>query len=473
MSYRLRLISIIALALCVAPHAHAQSDRSGRIEGVVFDSVHIRPLAGTRVVAVGSAAQSEVRREATSDSAGRYHIDSLPLGRYIVGFESALLDSLEVTVSPREANLTPAQVATIDLALPPAAKLRSAVCLGATLPPETGVVFGQVVSAESESPLAGVTVAMTWRELGVDRKTLRPINRERADSVVTDRDGWYRMCGVPTGTWVSMQLQQDGHTGPVLRAQVDDTLGITIRHLSFSEPEARADASAGAARAGESDTVALSGTAALSGRVLGPTNEPVPRADVRVRGAARATRTDSTGRYSLAQLPAGTQILDVRRFGYEVAEVPVELRNGVTTTKDVQLRRYVVTLDTMRSVAARYPEFEQHRYHTAYRGQFFGPEELQKMNPTYTSDIIQRVHGITVEGRGPQAKVGRYRGGRFVCSPNIVVNDVEGWSLADVHPKDIGAIELYAGSERDPPGLFAPWMYDKGCGTILIWTKRR
>ncbi|HEX7980995.1 MAG TPA: carboxypeptidase-like regulatory domain-containing protein [Gemmatimonadaceae bacterium] len=474
MSCRLTLTSIIiALPLCIAARAHAQDERSRRIEGIVFDSVHARPLAGAHVVAVGGAAQSEVYREAMSDSAGRYRIDSLAAGRYVVGFESALLDSLEVTVSPREANLTAAQVATIDLALPSAAKLRSTVCFGAALPADSGVILGHVVSAETESPLAGVTIAMQWRDLSVDRKTLRPIKRERSDSVITDKDGWYRMCGVPTGAWISVQIQHAQYTGPTLRARVDDTLGIAIRHLSFSPSESAVAVDSGVARTDGMGAVARSGTAALSGRVLGPTNEPVPRADVRVRGAAGGTRTDSTGRYSLGQLPAGTQILDVRRFGYEVAEVQVELRSGVTTTKDVQMRRYVVTLDTMRSVAARYPEFEQHRYHTAYRGQFFGPEELQKMNPTYTSDIIQRVQGITVEGRGPQAKVGRYRGGRFVCSPNIVVNDVEGWSLADVHPKDIGAIELYAGSERDPPGLFAPWLYDKGCGVILIWMKKR
>jgi hypothetical protein len=206
--------------------------------------------------------------------------------------------------------------------------------------------------------------------------------------------------------------------------------------------------------------------------VLGPTNEPVPRADVRVRGAAGQTRTDSTGRYSLGHLPAGTQILDVRRFGYEVAEVQVELRSGVTTTKDVPLRRFVVTLDTMRSVASRYPEFEQRRYHSAYRGYYFGPEELEKMHPLYTDDILRWVPGMRIEGRGPSAKVsGRGGAGNFTCPPNIVVNDVEGWSIGDVSPKDVGAVEVYPPSV--PPGVYAPGMYDKGCGFVLIWMKKR
>src|SRR5690348_14233926 len=108
----------IALMLCFARSSDAQTENGGRIEGVVYDSVHARPLRDAHVVAVGTGAQSEVRRESTTDSTGRYRIDSLPSGRYIVGFESALLDSLEVTLSPRETNVTGAQGTTLDLALP-------------------------------------------------------------------------------------------------------------------------------------------------------------------------------------------------------------------------------------------------------------------------------------------------------------------------------------------------------------------
>jgi hypothetical protein len=344
------------------------------------------------------------------------------------------------------------------------------VCPKVTLPPGAGAIYGRVVNADTESPLEGVTVALSWRELGIDRNTLRPTRSTRTASVVTDAGGWYVACGVPTGAWVEMQLQRDGRAGTVLRTFVDDTIGIAIRHLSFSPSESAADADSNRARGDGTGLVERRGRATLTGRVLGPSNEPVPRAEVRVRGAAGETRTDSTGWYSLGQLPAGSQILDVRRFGYEVAEVQVELRSRAATTRDVRLRRFVATLDTMRSVAARYPEFEQHRQR-ALRGTFFGPEELAKMNPSFTSDIIQKAPSMRVEGRGPTARVSARRGsGRVVSPPVVVVNDVEGWSLGDVAPKDIGAIEIYPPS--DPPSMYSPWLYDKGCGTILVWTKR-
>src|SRR4029079_15167493 len=157
----------------------------------------------THVCAGGTGTQSEVRREAASDSTGRYRIDSLPLGRYLVGFESPLLASLEVTVSPREATVAPGNVATIELAMPAAAKLRSAVCPGVSLSKELGVVYGHVVNAETEGPLAGAAVALQWRKLAVGDssggKAMHTVSTAKMTSVTTDEEGWYRACGIPTG----------------------------------------------------------------------------------------------------------------------------------------------------------------------------------------------------------------------------------------------------------------------------------
>ena len=469
MTYRTTLFGFVALALCLAPRAHAQSENIARIVGVVFDSVHARPLAGAHVIAVGTGSRSEVRSEASTDSAGRYRIDSLPAGHYIVGFENALLDSLEVTVSPREANLTAGQVATLDLALPPAAKLRSAVCLGAALPPETGVILGHVVNAETDSPLAGVTIAMVWRDLGVDRKTLRPINRERSDSVVTDRDGWYRMCGVPTGAWVSMQIQQDKRSGAVLRTRIDDTLGIAIRHLSLAATPSHA----GETTAEDPGSAPRSGTATLSGVVRGAGDAPVASAEVRVRGTRAETRTDVQGAFTLSGLPAGTQQLEIRRVGYAEAEVPVELRSGATTTHDVVLRR-IVNLDSVLIVASRpkYPDFYQHQSAAAGFGLFLGPEAIAKERVTRTSDILEKHPGFMVEQRGYHTVVLSTR--EPSCAANIIIDGVvvrsdNPPSIDYVHPAEIGAMEIYRAGEEN----FAPAEYHIGkCGGVVIWTKR-
>ena len=93
---------LVTSSVLLAQPADAQADQLGRLEGTVTDSVHARPLAGVRVVAVGAEGRAGSRGTASTDSSGRYRIESLQPGRYLVGLESPLLDSLEITVAPRE-----------------------------------------------------------------------------------------------------------------------------------------------------------------------------------------------------------------------------------------------------------------------------------------------------------------------------------------------------------------------------------
>ena len=438
----------------------------------MIDSTRARPLVGARVVAVGVDARATTSGAASTDSAGRYHIGSLAPGRYAVGFESPLLDSLEINLSPRTVVVAPGQTATIDLALPPAAKLRGALCPGVTLPPQTGVIFGLVVDADSENRLADVVVAMSWQERDVDRVTLRPVNRERTASATTDAGGWYRLCGVPTDTWLSLQLQHMGRTGPVIRALVGDTLGIAVRHLSFSASTARpASDSAASASASVTDSVAalaLSGTAMLSGIVRGTGDLPLASADVSVRGTRGAVKADTLGRYSLSGLPAGTQMLEVRRIGYAAVELPVELRSGVMLSRDVRLQR-IVNLDSIRVVASRYRyrEFNELRQRSMF-GHFYGPEEMAAERTADLSDVVGRLPGVAVVGSGSRARAVVNRGPNKGCVIPIILNGVPGGGLSinDFPAPAVGAMVVYQAGEIGPTEV------DWRCGAIMIWSRR-
>jgi hypothetical protein len=466
------LCASLALAVCAVRPAYAQAENRGGIEGTVTDSVHARPLAGARVVAVRADSVAGTPSEARTDTLGRYRIDSLPAGRYLVGFESPLLDSLEVTLSPREAMVSPARTATVDLAIPSATKLRAAVCPGVNFGEGTGIVFGHVVNAATDGPLPGAVLALRWRELDFDREKLRPVNEARSASVTTDAGGWYRVCGVPTGAWVSMQIEHAGRVGPVIRAMVDDTLGIAIQHLSFAATAAR-DTAAPPDSAAEQPAT---GSATLTGVVRGPGGLPISAAEVRVRGTTGAGMTDEQGSYTLRDLPAGTQELDVRKIGYAVAELTVNLRDGATTATDVRMQR-IVSLDSMRVVATRtrYPEFSQHRKF-GLGATFLGPEDIMRQHVSWTSDIVQKIPGFLIDRRRGRARVVSARGPSSMsqCVANVVIdgmpllmNGPDDLSVDDVHPSDVGAIEAYrAGDVSAPPD------YDRGCGAIVIWTKR-
>jgi hypothetical protein len=396
---------------------------------------------------------------ASTDSAGRYHIDSLPPGRYAVGFESPLLDSLELHISPRTVDVGPGKSATIDLALPPSEKLLRAHCPGVILPSHTGVIFGHVVDAANERPVRNAVLGISWEERDVDRATLRPVYGERIESATTDGDGWYRLCGVPTDTWLSLELHDQGRVGPVIRALVDDTLGIAVRHLSVDASALLPDSAA---------PVLLSGTAMLSGVVRGTGDVPVESADISVRGARATAKTDARGRYSISGLPAGTQMLDVRRVGYSPAELSVELRSGTMVTGDVRLRR-IVNLDSIRVVATRqhYSEFTALRQRSV-SGIFLDPDDIAAQGAVFMTDVIRRmIPGIALAGTASNPVAIVNRGPNKGCREPVILNGIPGPnSINDFALPGLGAIAVYQAGDIAPGEAVGP------CGAIMIWTRR-
>jgi hypothetical protein len=200
--------------------------------------------------------------------------------------------------------------------------------------------------------------------------------------------------------------------------------------------------------------------------VIGPHDAPIAAAEVRVGGMSGVTRTDAAGRYSLTGLPAGTQLLEVRKIGYEVAEATVELRSGIGTARDIRLRRIIVRLDSMRVVAThtRYPQFAERRKQGW--GRYLGPEDLVKQRVSLASDIVWNIPGFSVVGTGYYAMVVSGGGGYVRCPVNIVIDGAQNRSINEVSASDIGAMEFYR------QGQPSPLNYDRGCGVIVIWTKR-
>jgi len=163
-------------------------------------------------------------------------------------------------------------------------------------------------------------------------------------------------------------------------------------------------------------------------------------------------------------------------LGYEIAHAWIELRDGAAVRNDVRMQR-VVTLDSIKvvAVASRYKEFAAHQK-LAIGGRFLGPDEIRRKHFNRTSDLIRSMTGLVVEN----SRAGRTRvylaGGGNRCVVNVAIDGFGGWSddpdsfsVDDVNPRDVGAIEIYGGGGYvggGPPDL------DHGCGAIVIWTKR-
>ncbi|HEX7979016.1 MAG TPA: carboxypeptidase-like regulatory domain-containing protein, partial [Gemmatimonadaceae bacterium] len=422
------------------------------------------------VLAVRVEPEPSVSSGVATDARGRFRIDSLAAGRYMVEFASPLLDSFEITLPPREVSVVDGKVTRVDFALPSGRTLRLAACPGLTLDGETGAVVGRLSDADTDQPLVGAKVVVAWQDISVDRKTLTPTVAERTGAVASDSLGRYRLCGVPTGSWLVVQVQAGGRSGSAIRLQVPDSAGVVVRHLSVSMASAPplADPTS-AATADTAPLALLTGATRVSGVVRGVGGLPLSGAQVRVVGARGTALSDERGRFELRDLPSGTQVLEVRRIGYLLAQQPVELRATRPLSQDVRLQR-IVTLDSMRVLAqrSRYPEFEQHRRMSGF-GTFLTQDEVARRASFETSDLFRSLPGFRVVGFGLDAKVYNGRGVTSVsggtCSPNIVIDGMPGQEINLIHPSSIGAMEVYRAGQP------VPVQYDRGCGAIVIWSK--
>lgn len=448
----LALLAILSLPSLSSSLA-AQSPGTGRLAGTVSEKASARPATGAAVEATRVQPEPVRSFRTTVDANGRYRFDSLPPGSYELHVTTPRLDSLALYVPDRAITIDANREASADFALPSAAALRAAICPGLGLGKGRGVVVGHARNADTEHPLIGATVVVGWTELAVDRATLKSNGEERLATAVTDDRGEFRLCGVPTGSSLSLQLQHGDDASAEVKVAVSEDDGVVARDLSLS-----------------ADTLA-SGSARLLGTVRGIGGQPLQNAELRVIGARSSAVSDAMGQYSLAGLPPGTRMLTVRRIGYEVLETPVELRTAQTVQRDVQLTR-LVSLDSMRVVALRsqLPEFEYNRKANPF-GIYLGPEEIERRKKVHqTSDMLVGLPGVRVAGHGPDAQVSSVHG-RAGGSPcvGMLIRLNGNMSVGDINsiaPSTIAAIEIY------PQGAFAPSQYSirGSCGVMVIWT---
>jgi hypothetical protein len=214
----------------------------------------------------------------------------------------------------------------------------------------------------------------------------------------------------------------------------------------------------------------LQGSAVIAGRVIDPKGLPLGGAMVRLADAAAAVRTDSTGSFTLSNLPPGTQMLEVRRLGYGVSQLPVHLRNGQRVSQTVELSR-IIMLDSVRVIAehATYGDFEVRA--RMGLGRFLRESEIKASGVADLVSLTRMQPGFRIVGSGVGARVFstrrmEYTGGPN-CAANVVIDGNQNLEPGLVNPAEVAAMEFYATS------MGAPNNFKSDCGLILIWTKKR
>jgi hypothetical protein len=189
---------LVAALLLGAPSLGAQGT-TGRIEGTARAGAGSRPPREVEITLTRVEPEPVITRTTTADSLGRWHVDSLEPGRYLMEVSSPLLDSLQLAIGAREIRIAGGDTVRAELALPSEAAVHSALLeaaeapaaesvdttTGALLLTGTASVAGRVTGATNE-PVAGVQLSV----------------RDARGVATSDSSGRFVLAGLPAGARV-------------------------------------------------------------------------------------------------------------------------------------------------------------------------------------------------------------------------------------------------------------------------------
>jgi hypothetical protein len=186
--------------------------------------------------------------------------------------------------------------------------------------------------------------------------------------------------------------------------------------------------------------------------------------------AARLARSGNDGRFSFEAVPVGSGSITVRRLGYKVRTIPIEITSSGNQTLDLPLEEVAADLDpvTVDASSGRMAEFTNHRQNSSF-GHFFDQRDIQKIAPRFASELFRTIPGAALSVASGIGNRVLLRG----CRPRIWVNGVRtvNTEVDDVvSPSEIDGLEIYPSMAGTP----AQYMdrENRACGTVVIWTRR-
>ncbi len=480
-AHRLAVLSVPPALLALYALLSPIAAQRATVFGTVYDSLNSRPLEGASVQMAPSNLRGGVLHTRT-DSHGRFQIDRVRAGEYIVGFTHPLLDSLGLEV--------PAQSVSVDerttqlqfaLAIPTAISIRSQLCPATPASDSSGLMLGFLRDADTEARLDSGTVFLEWTEVivgpdGIDTE-------RKLASARTTGAGWYAVCGLSTAGPIGAHAQSGGDASGYIDVRVPPR-GMLHRDFMVPHGDAAMLVSAGESRdsddsSGVTPAPMRRGSSMLSGMVRNAQGEPLGGAQVMVWGSGITMTTSDDGRFTISNLPAGTQTVETRYVGFAPSRMAVDLASGRSVAVTITMSERADVLDEVmvygmgRELANVLAGFDQRR--KLGFGSFITRADVERQRPLRFTDLLRRTPGLRIVSTGGLdydivAAHGSMMGG--ACRPTIFINGVllansEGIDMM-VDPQEVAAVEIYNGVGETPP-QFRGGMKGE-CGSIAIWT---
>lgn len=222
------------------------------------------------------------------------------------------------------------------------------------------------------------------------------------------------------------------------------------------------------------------------------TGRPLPATQVMIEGTGIGTLTDESGRFTLTNVPAGTQTLVVQRIGYNTSRSEVAVTPGQVTSVNVTLAASAVALEEL--VVVGYGT-QQRRQVTGSVASVRGSDIADSPSPSFEAALQGRLAGVNVAeatgepGAAPQLTirgVGSISAGNEplyvidgvpyslnmeqqggISQQNPLFGETRANPLANLNPNDIENVEIL--KDAAAASIYG----SRGSnGVVLITTKR-
>lgn len=348
------------------------------------------------------------------------------------------------------------------------------ICGRASVSDSSGVVIGVVRDARTREPLGGSVVSAEWLDLTVNRGGFTRRVARIADT--TGANGLFTLCDVPRPATIFLAASRGADSTDLIEAGVaargalrrDLYIGAA-RTVVAGDAAERADSAEPPPRIRVGDgrltgtVVADMGSKALSG------------ARVRIADGPE-TGANERGEWTLAGIPSGTRMLEVRAVGHYPKHVAVDVLDGAPPILTA-LSTMGSVLDTVRITASRLNArsvsgFAERRH--VGLGRYLTQEQIARRSPINISDMFYMVPGLRLDRVGFDTRI-TMRGIWGRCSPALYLDGqyLRGLSVDDINswvtPDEVAGIEIYTTGMVLPQ--FEPDV--RGCGSIVVWTSQR
>ena len=235
-------------------------------------------------------------------------------------------------------------------------------------------------------------------------------------------------------------------------------------------------------------TPAAAQTGSVTGTVLqSATRRPIAGVQVFIKGSGLATQTGESGRFTLANVPAGMRTLSVRRIGYAARERELTVRAGGRDTVDFALDEQAISMHEV-VVTGNATATEVRKIGTSVAS--IDVAEIAEKAPVLSMDQLVQGRTTGVIMNLGQASVGtpgqiKIRGTKSIALPSDPVMYIDGVKInnsddrpifiggqginriADINPAEIERVEIVRGAA-------AATLYGTqgSNGVVQIFTKR-